>query len=260
MILRRRPALNGVWLDEVDERIVISGINEPPAADNIAAQDLAGICGQRVTEQRRATKDVEIRFRIWLTKNQMAEREAVLEKVVSWAAPGGYLTLGHKPGRRLRVILAQAPTPADIYNWTDEYTITFRAYTVPFWEDETALTATSGIGASGYVQLQVPGNTETPVDVRVQNMSGAAISTVELTVAGQNMKFSGLGLGGSSELILDHVDTGTNYYFRARIGNTSVLQKRTGADEFIVKPGAILSAFGATRAVRVTLSVRGRYL
>ena len=37
MILNRRAALNGVWLDELDNRIVISGIEPGDGKDNITA-------------------------------------------------------------------------------------------------------------------------------------------------------------------------------------------------------------------------------
>ena len=260
MILRRRVALGGVQLDEVDERIVISGIEDRNGQEQIAAQDMIGLAGQRITEMRRVTKEVAVKFRIWANKNQMAEREAVLEKAVAWASAGGYLTMAHKPGRRLRVILAQAPGANEIYNWTDEFTILFRAYTVPFWEDDTVSSVTSGIVSSGSMQLIVPGSAETVADVTVANMSGVSIPSVNLSIGGKSMSFTGLGLGGSQSLVLDHVDTGKIYYFRARIGSTSALRSRTGADDFTVNPGACGISFAASRAVRVTVGVRGRYL
>ena len=63
----------------------------------------------------------------------MAGREAVLEAVNSWAASGGTLTLSHKPGRRLAVVLAQAPGMGNAWEWTNEFSLVFRSYAIPFW-------------------------------------------------------------------------------------------------------------------------------
>jgi hypothetical protein len=263
MILRRRVALNGQQLDELDDRIVISGIEDRNGTEQITAQDMIGLAGQRVTEVRRVTKDVAVRFRIWATKDQMAAREAVLEKVNAWAYSaygGGYLTMSHKPGRRLRVLLAQAPGAGEIYNWTDEFTVLFRAYTVPYWEDSAETSTFSASSTGGEFYLTVPGNTVTVPTVTVANMSGATISGVNLTMGGKTMSFSNLGLGGGQSLVIDHEDTGKIYYLRARIGDTSVLRRRTGADDFVMAPGSNKIAFAASRAVRVTVAVRGRYL
>ena len=42
MILRRRVALNGQQLDELDDRIVISGIEDRNGTEQITAQDMIG--------------------------------------------------------------------------------------------------------------------------------------------------------------------------------------------------------------------------
>ena len=232
MILRRRVALGGVQLDGVDDRIVISGIEDRPAVETVSAQATAMGYGQRVTEMRRDYKEVAVRFRIWATKDDMAARSEVLEKANKWAYGangGGYLTLGHRPGRRLRVVLFQAAAPSDIYNWTDEYTIVFRAYGVPFWEDDTETYTFGRSAATGQFSLTVPGNTETVCDISVLNVSGATINNLEVTVYGQQMEFKSLGMGGNQRLNITHIDTGKYSYLDVTLGNSSALRRRTGA-------------------------------
>ena len=102
--------------------------------------------------------------------------------------------------------------------------------------------------------------TDTVPAVIVLFLFSAAIAGVNLTMGGKTMSFSNLGLGGGQSLVIDHEDTGKIYYLRARIGNTSVLRRRTGADDFVMAPGSNKIAFAASRAVRVTVAVRGRYL
>ena len=47
---------------------------------------------------------------------------------------------------------------------------------------------------------------------------------------------------------------------RARIGNVSVLANRTGADDFVTKPGSNTIAYSTDGSVIVTVSAKGRYL
>lgn len=260
MILAHRVALNGIWLDELDERINIKAINEGAGKETISAVSAAGGFGQRVVDRRRETLDVTVKFSMLIGPEEMQERSALLERINGWAAGGGYLTVNYRPGRRLRVLCVQAPGAGDQYEWTTVYQITFRAYTVPYWEDSEETSTYSATSTGGEFYLTVPGNTVTVPRVVVENMSGANISGVNLTMGGRAMSFSNLGLGGGQSLVIDHVDTGEIYYLRARIGNTSALRRRTGADDFVMAPGTNKIAFAASRAVRVTVAVRGRYL
>ena len=147
MILKRRVALEGVQLDELDERIVISGIDEAAGKDSITAVGSSAGVGQRITGRRRDTLDVPVKFLMKIKNGDMEARELLLEKINGWAAAGGWLTVGHRPDRRLNVVLAQAPGAGDMFNWTNEYTMVFRAYSVPYWEDRKT-TTTAGM-ASG---------------------------------------------------------------------------------------------------------------
>ena len=263
MIWSRRAALNGVQLDEVDPSIVIQSIELADGRDNISAVGTAYGYGQRVTGSRRDTLEVTVKFGIDIRKDNMAGRVTALEAVNAWAATaadGAWLTVNYRENRRLWVMLAQAPGEGSAWDWAREYSITFRAYCIPYWEDETPAQAVGAVAQSGSMVLGVPGNTKTVAEIRVANKSGATITSVNITVAGQTMSFTGLSLGGSQALIIDHVLSGKLYYLRARIGNVSVLAKRTGANDFIVRPGNNSISWSASRAVQVTASVRGRYL
>ena len=260
MIMKRRVALNGVELDSLDERIVISGIDEAAGKDSITAVGSAAGCGQRITGQKRDTLDVTVKFMMAIRSDDMAAREELLEAVNGWAAEGGWLTVDHRPGRRLMVVLAPAPGSGDMFSWANEFTVVFRAYSVPYWTDSEATTAVSKNASSGSVSIEVPGNTKTVADIKIENMSGQAINNITVNVDGNEMVFKNLGMGGTAKMTLDHVQQAGLFYFRARIGSTSVMAKRTGANDFYARPGSRTVTFSADRAVRVTASVRGRYL
>ena len=216
--------------------------------------------GSRITQKRRETLDVVIRFGIDVYKQEMARREEILERINRWAMNGGILTCSQKPDRRLRVILAVPASVGDPWDWTADYSLTFRACGIPWWEQETPVTAVSGAAGSGSVTIQAEGSAETCADVTIANVSGANISTLNLNIGGQAMSFSGLGLGGSERLVIDHDERGL---IRIRIqgsgGWRSAMAARSGADDFRIKPGNVSASFSAQRAVQMTVSVRGRF-
>lgn len=262
MILSKRVSLDYVQLDEQDERIVITGIDEAAGRDTISATASAAGNGQRITNMRRDTLDVGVRFRLLIHKDDMAAREALLEKVNKWASNGGWLRVNYKPSRRILVTLAQAPGAGDMWQWTNEFTVTFRAFSVPYWEDDTLISITGGAGLGGGFYLPVTGNTKTQISMNVVNRSGMNIDTISLTAGNATISFAGLRLGGSSTLTIDYNKTQKLYVVRMRIGNTSVMAARTpgSADEFEVSPGNVYISWSAQRAVQVTASCRGRYL
>ena len=262
MILKRRVSLNGVQLDELDNRILITSIDEAAGKESLSATNTQARSGQRITRNRRDTLDVTVKFAINIRNDDMAARSQLLEAVNAWASGGGYLRLNYRPDRRLRVILSQAPGEGDMFNWANEFTIVFRAFSVPFWEQDTTAEASSNTASSGSFYIEVLGNTETVAEFTVENKSGKDISTVKLKIGNSEMTFTGDGmLPAGEKLIIDHAGNENGlFYLRARAGSVSVLKFRSGANDFYVAPGVNTVTFSAGRAVRVIASVRGRYL
>ena len=259
MILKRRVALGGVQLDSLDNRIIIKSIDEAAGKESISAVSLGAGNGQRITAKRRDTLDVTVKFALKIKNDDMAARSTLLDTVNAWARPGGWLTVGHRSGKRLNVILAQAPGGGDICAWSNEFSMTFRAYAQPYWEDATATTVTLSQDDEGTGSITVPGSAETVAEVSIQNKSGSSISTVAVTVNGCGMAFSGLSMANNDVLVIDHLQTGRTYALRAMVGISSVLANKTGADEFILKPGENDISYSAGGDVIVTVSARGRY-
>jgi len=268
MQLKRRVALGGVQLDEVDSRIVISSVEPGDGKENFTAVDAAAGFGQRVTGYRRQTVDMVVKFRIHergKTTSAQQERAEVLEKVNAWAAPGGVLTVNYKPGRRLNVVLVQAPGEGSLWDYTKEFQMTFRAYAIPYWEQETAQTAAfGGNTAGGSGNITVEGSAETQVNVELANTSGMAINNATVTVGGKTMSFTGIGLGANEALVIDHTDEGL---LRIRIRSAGgtyrsamALRSVSSADDFRTKPGTYGASYSAQRACRMTVSWRARYL
>lgn len=265
MILTRRVALNSVWLDEIDDRIVVSGIEPGEGKENISTSDTATGFGQRITGQKRTTLDIVIRFRMLehgKNVEGLQERAELLEAVNTWAANGGELTVNYKPNRRINVKLAQAPGEGSLWDYTKEYTLTFRAYAVPYWEELDAQTMTTGTNNSGSGSIVIGGSAKTQVDILLENKSGKNISDVTLTISGRSMTFSGLDMDGNESLVIDHKDG----LLRTRIKNgstyRSVMAKRTtgSSNDFLLAPGTRTCSFTASRACKMTVTWRARFL
>lgn len=267
MYLTRRVALNGVWLDDVDSRIVISGIESGDGKESISATDAASGYGQRITGNRRSTLDVAVKFRLLEHGKDVTGLQAraeLLEIVNAWAANGGYLTLNYKPDRRLSVILAQAPGEGALWDFTKEFTMTFRAYGVPYWEQEMARTASTGGGSNtSSATIVVEGSAPTQVDVRLQNTSGQKISYANVMVDDKTMYFNELNLGAGETLVIDHNDGLLRIRIQENGGayrSAMALRHTDSANDYMVAPGARAVYFTAQRACRMTASWRARYL
>lgn len=266
MILKRRVALNGNQLDQVDSRIVISAVEPGDGKESISATDRAGGFGQRVTSTHRSSVDLVVRFKI-LERGKstagMTNRASVLEKVNAWAAPGGVLTTNYKTGRQLNVKLVQAPGEGSLWDYTKEYQIVFRAYAIPYWEDSGITTAiVTGENAMEITEVTVGGSAPAQAEVIFSNGSGSTINSMVLNTGASAMAFSSLGLADGEDLVIDHY----NNLLRIRILNDtiyrSVMDKRTtdSADDLIMTPGSQYCGYNAASGCSMTVSWRSRYL
>lgn len=247
MILRRRVFLNGAALDAADPRILIQAIEPAAGKDSISAAALGDGYGSRMTEEHRDSLDITVRFSINEKSYRPQARAAVLEKALAWAVKGGWMTVNYKPGRRIRVIPVQLPGEGDAADRGTQYTITFRAYGCPWWQETEAVPAT-GSGSSASVTVNSGGSRETDLEFTFKNTSGAAVNTLTVTATTADLKttqmsFASLGLADGETLRVDHEDNGRRRIQRIRILNAagttwrSAMDKRSGSDELTAGPG-----------------------
>ena len=258
MILKRRVALNGVQLDSLDNRVLVQTVEPQAGKMAISGNSLWGADGSRVTNIHRDSVDVNVKFSINEKSYHPEERSAVFEKVMAWAAAGGWLTVNNKPNRRIRVICAQPPGEGDLMN-RNQYTIVFRAYGVPYWQEEEAVRVRfSGNGGSRV--FGVGGNVRTVMDCSFRNTSGGTINSLTITAGSSSFTFTGLGLGNGETLTIDHPDDGKHSWLRIRIGSRSALVARTAgsSDDLYVMPGERTVSFSGGSGV-AEFSCSGRF-
>ena len=264
MELRHRVALNDVQLDELDERILVLGVTDGAGKETMNAVSRFGGIGQRLTLRHRDTLDVNVVFGLRIKANDMQARSELFELVSAWAMGGGWLTVNYKPNRRLYVTCAQLPAPGDLANWTTEFSIVFRAYGVPYWQQVTPtqikVASTRAITRS----MEVPGTAETVLDVAFTNISGMDIATFVFTAGDKRFALENLALKANETLAIEHTAEGI---LRIGIYGTtgawrSALGCRTAesSDNLTVNPGTVQWSVTAQRAGRLTVSCCGRYL
>ena len=258
MILSRRIALNGVQLDELYERIVIREISFGEVQETVSATSRMGGSGQRITGEHYETLEVTVSFAIMVPAKDMITRRRIYEDVCRWAMQKGWLTVNFMPERRLYVDKTQIRGAGDMRDWTGEYSITFKAYSVPFWQDIVPESISKTSVSSSTFNMMIPGQYRTVADAEFTNTSGSEIFTFSITVGGSTIALTGLTLANNKKLSIYHEDNGI---LRIKADGTSVYDKRTAAsaDDLYADPGVAAVSMTAGGAGTLKVSVRGRY-
>lgn len=261
MILSRRAALNGIQLDELYGRIVIRGIELGAPEESVEAVSLLGGAGQRILRTHAETLNVVVRWAMDVPKNDLITRRRIYEDVCKWARQKGWLTVNYMPERRLYVDTVKFSN-AELFNWTDEYEITFTAYSVPFWQDIVPESVSKTSVASTTFNMLIPGQYQTVADVDFLNTSAEALTYFSITTGGSTISLTGLNILQNVHLIIDHTDAGIlQIYAWDGVNKTSGYNLRTAAssDDLYINPGVAGVALSANKAGTLKVSVRGRY-
>jgi hypothetical protein len=270
VLLRHRVALNGAELDELDGRIIIQSVRTDSGKTSMTGISLFRRDGQRLTNVQRDTIDVEIGFGLLIRKTDMAARAELLDIVNRWAYAaakengGAWLTVNYKVNRRMWVVLADPAEEGDLKDWANTFTITFRAYGVPYWQEISGQSYISNVGSSQFTIMDIGGSAQTVANIELHNESGQRIDTVTLRVGDSYMGFTGLGLDGNESLIIHHDNNGMLRIWIRNASNQfrSAMAQRawSSADDLYVNPGKQTVGFSAQRACKMTVTVYGRYL
>ena len=259
MILSRRVSFCGEQLDELDESIVIRHADPGVPNESVNTVERMGGWGSRVTGQHWNQLEATVTFAINIRKNEMNRRREVFDRVIAWANRKGWLEFSAIEDRRLYVEKAVIPGGGDMREWLNEYTITFRAYSVPFWESKVPVTAVIESTSSGTAGIEVGGTAPSTLDVSFRNISGATIPNVSIWLNSQSMALNGVNLTASETLEITHPQENGGL-LRIMAGSRNVYALRTGIDDLTVKPGVNYCGVTANRAGRFTVSNNARWL
>lgn len=245
MILSRRVALGGIELDELDQSIVIRRVDPGVAHESSGATNRMGGWGSRLTNQHWESRDVTVTFAINLPKRQIAERRAVFDAVIAWANRKGWLTTNEMEGRRIWVDKFVVPGGGDMWQWLNEYTLTFRSLGVPFWQSREATEVRIDRRSSGEAEIEIGGTAPGTLEMTFENVSGAQNNNVKFTVGSRTLELKGVNLQAGESLVLSHRTDGT---IRIMAGTRNVYPLLRGDDDTFVDPGTVTVGMTASRA------------
>lgn len=259
--------LGGKQLDEIDKTeeypgdIVIQKVECKAAKTSMTATSRLGP-GQRLSARHRDYQEVLVTFTIRLRKGRFRERTRLFEQISAWATEGQWMRTSMKPDRRLYIDYIELPDEGNGRDFGQEYKLTLRAYSNPFWQelDENKKTQS---GAKGSMTCEVPGNAQTVMNVSMKNVSGKSISTATVKAGSSTIAFKELEFQGNDELVIDHTAEGL---LRLRIHKASgswvnVMNKRTpaSADDLYMNPGTVTLTWDIERKCEVNAAWRGRF-
>lgn len=262
MNTRYALCLNGLGLHDLDERILITDIQESVPKFRTTTVANARYDGLRVTKHTRESLSVTVFFLI--REYHTARRKALCSDICAWAASGGWLTLNDRPNQRLHVQCKSLPAITSALRWTDFLSITFTAWETPYWQDTAPVSVHLDAPACQTVSaVMLPPGTA-PIcflEAAIVNRGSESASQLVITAGDTVFRLSAPQLiPGDAALSIGYDDQG---FLFIRSNNTSLLQSRTAdsSDDLLLTPGhpgAI--TITCDQPVTASLKARGLYL
>ena len=253
MISRYEATLNGVALSSLSPFILITDISYDEPQYSLRNVTVAKRQGARIQSTYKEKASATISFQI--RNYDIRERQIICENIRHWAKNGGSLQVTDRPGQKLVCICTKAPVIGSSRNWTDILSMTFTAYNLPYWQDLNLVSASlTGTNVNG--NLYVPGDAKETMVEAVITPYGT-LTTVNLGVSGRTLTLSGMSVPNGAHIAITY---DAQMIQSIKYGTTSLLNKRSGADDLIAQCGTNNPvAFTANVNTNVIFNARGLY-
>lgn len=259
MISRYNVKLNNVSLSSIDARLLILDVQYSPVSMQRKQFRLAHRHGLFTDETYYEKCSVTIIFQLRIYG--IAERQSVIQQISSWAKDGGELEINDRPGKKLMCLCDDYPHADSVKQWLNELSVTFTAYSYPFWQDKVATTLTLTGTASEGSEMPLNGNADKAyVNVTVVPNSSDVLKSLTVRVNDSIITLQNLLVQTGSPLEITYDE---NMIISIKSGGTSYLNNRTAdsSDDLIAKCGAVnVCSYVADASVEITFSARGGWL
>lgn len=254
MISRYEVVLNNIPLSSLSTDIIILDIKYSFPNINNETFEVAKRQGARI--HRRYIEKTTVTIDFSIRAYDIKERQTICGNIVRWAKNGGILQTNDRNGQHLRCVCDEFPVINSALKWTDTLSITFAAYALPFWEEDVPSTLTlTGANTSG--NLYVPGNVDGAF-VEATIKPNGTLTTINLWNNDKTMALSDISVSSSQTIVLSYDD---EMIQSIKVGNTSLLNKRSGVDDLLAKCGENNGlAVIANTSVTVTYSIKGLWI
>ena len=246
--------LNDIALSSLHTDLQVLDISySAPNVKNVT-YSLAKRDGLKLARRYVETASVTISFELHIYDTH--KRQTALQDVNQWAAKGGILRTSDRQGQMLRCVCTNYPTINSAMRWNDALSITFTAFSYPYWQSITAATLTL-TGTSASDTVYVDGSADGTY-VEAQITANASLSSVTLTVGSYSITLSGLNIPANGVIRLTY---DSDMIQSIVYGEASLLDKRTGADDLIAECNAYNTmSVTASASVTCVFTARGAWL
>lgn len=241
MLLRFDAINGGAKFSEIAEEVILLDIIEDPAEMNVQTSPLAGGPGMLVSSATR--KSLTVRLVYVIREMDPVRRAELRDKVARWAYQASQLEISTRPGKQLSAKAYIPTAQGSALRWTDELTITFTAYQLPYWVDSQVtgeIHSTDEFGLIGAVAITPNGaDVAIPVSCVVAPSEPGTLTDFEIGVGNTKIVLSGLEVingmvevDGFNEYREDslYIESATGHDMRIRDNNgKSYLHTRTAS-------------------------------
>ena len=277
--------IGSVALSTLSDKIYIRDIIEEPYEEEIFKASKAYYAGQRVSKKVRRALSVRVVFVV--RERNPQKRAEIFDSIASWAESDRTLYVNYRTitrvtesgytyteGRRLsRVVVTEPPAINSANKWTKDVAITFTAFDVPYWEDESkygysfaanTLDIFSRYLYSGNIYNR--GTAESPVTMRITNDSSSQLQSMNIRCGNSWFYFENLDIDPGAGLEIDYdSDSGILQILERRSdgllgANKMPCRTAESQDDLMISPGAVSVQVSANVAVSGYFYCRGRYL
>lgn len=277
--------IGSVALSTLSDKIYIRDIIEEPYEEEIFKASKAYYAGQRVSKKVRRALSVRVVFVV--RERNPQKRAEIFDSIASWAESDRTLYVNYRTitrvtesgytyteGRRLsRVVVTEPPAINSANKWTQDVAITFTAFDVPYWEDESKyMYSFSANTLDIFSRYQYSGNiynrgtAESPVTMRITNDSSSQLQSMNIRCGNSCFYFEKLDIDPGAGLEIDYdSDSGILQILERRSdgllgGNKMPCRTAESQDDLMISPGAVSVQVSANVAVSGYFYCRGRYL
>lgn len=251
MVNRFDVLLNNISLTSIDDNLYIKDISYPAPQIAHTVTTFAGRNGGIVTNKRKDEASVQVTFELHVYDPQ--KRQKALQEIILWATDGGKLQTSDRPDQFLRCVCTQLPSIDSAQKWTNDLSVTFTAYSVPYWQAmiPEKLTLT---GSDVSDSLYVPGNAETTADIVIT--ASESITGLSVTFGNKTLTLDSLTVSEGESIEIGHDFNGLLYIMQDGV---SILNLRTaGSDDDLTAPcGNIGVSVYADGEFTAEISARG---
>lgn len=252
---RYRISVGGVQMDTLDDNLLILDIAYPPPTFTANRNKAANVAGYEPDDEYLEQNSVTVTFELHIY--DVAERNAVCQKVNEWARAGGDLKTNDREGQVLRNVRCdQYASIESARNWTDPLTLVFVTTYVPYWQsDKTVKLALSGASAGG--TLKMDGNTKDAL-VTVEAKANTSIKNFSITVGSTKLEVTDIALANNQTLNIDYVHS---RYLRIRANGKSVMNKLSAdSTDLLTAPCGQNTPVSYIASGKMTVSIAARGL